>query len=215
MNKDIAAIRQEYTLKSLDEREVSKDPIKQFNNWLTEALDSLLHEPTAMHIATVDANGRPSGRIVLLKGVENNGLVFYTNYDSRKGKELIKHPQACITFFWPELERQIRIEGVVEKVSPEMSDEYFNSRPVSSRLGAIASPQSKKIKSRDTLEAEFSKVIDSFKDREIVRPENWGGFILNPDYFEFWQGRSSRLHDRIVYEQNENSKDWTIGRLAP
>ncbi len=215
MNKNIAAIRQEYTLKSLDEREVSKNPIEQFNNWLAEALDSMLYEPTAMHIATVDENGRPSGRIVLLKGVENNGLVFYTNYDSRKGLQLIKHPQACITFFWPELERQIRIEGLVEKVSSEMSDEYFNSRPVSSRLGAIASPQSKKIESRDILEAEFSKVIDSYKNIEIIRPDHWGGFILKPDYFEFWQGRSSRLHDRIVYEQIQKSNDWTISRLAP
>ncbi len=215
MNKDISAIRQEYTLKSLDEREVSKDPIEQFNKWLAEALDSSLHEPTAMHIATIDDSGRPSGRIVLLKGVEENGLVFYTNYDSRKGKQLINHPQACITFFWPLLERQIRIEGYVNKISAARSDEYFNSRPVSSRLGAIASPQSSKIESRDSLEAEFTKVIDSFKDREIVRPQNWGGFVLVPDYFEFWQGRSSRLHDRIVYEQQENSNEWMVGRLAP
>ena len=200
MNKNISAIRQEYTLAELSERKVNKNPFEQFNKWLAEALDSLLYEPTAMHLSTVDSKGKPSGRIVLLKGLEENGFIFYTNYESRKGRELIEYPQACLTFFWPELERQVRIEGLVTKVSPETSNDYFNSRPVSSRLGAIASPQSKKIESREQLESEFSAIIDSYKNREIVRPTNWGGFILKPEYFEFWQGRSSRLHDRIVYE---------------
>jgi len=215
MNKNIATIRQEYTLMELDEREVNKNPIEQFNKWLAEALASSLHEPTAMHIATVDSSGRPSGRIVLLKGVEENGFVFYTNYESRKGRQLMEHPQACLTFFWAELERQVRIEGSIQKVSPEKSDEYFNSRPAGSRLGAIASPQSTKIESRGSLEARFAKVIDSYKDQEIIRPENWGGFVLIPQYFEFWQGRASRLHDRIVYEAKEDSQEWVISRLAP
>ncbi len=213
MNRDVTNMRQDYNLSSLHEHEVASDPITQFQSWFEEAITSNLPEPNAMTLATV-SNGRPSARIVLLKGYDQRGFVFYTNYESRKGRELIANPLAALTFFWPELERQIRIEGKAEKISPEESDQYFESRPRGSRLGAWASPQSQVISSREVLEDRLQNLQSTYAEHaSIPRPEYWGGFRIIPEYIEFWQGRKSRLHDRLSYSLE--SKDWIIRRLAP
>ena len=210
---DISAIRKEYSKASLDESSVSKDPLHQFDKWFTEAINASVPEPTAMHLATVNG-GRPASRIVLLKGVENGMFVFYTNYQSRKGKELDENPACSLTFFWPELERQVRIEGVASRIDAKRSDEYFQSRPRGSQIGAWASPQSSVINDRSILEQRAKQIEEKFKSAEkLPRPHQWGGYEIDPILIEFWQGRPSRLHDRILFTRDDNG--WKINRLAP
>ena len=209
---DLSALRNDYSLKTLDEAHVDRDPMKQFGLWMVEAIHAGVPEPTAMGLSTVGVEGRPSGRIVLLKGVDAKGFVFYTNYDSRKGRDLAAHPVAALTFLWKELERQVRIEGEVEKVSAAESDEYFNTRPLASRIGAWASPQSTPIEGREWLEHRWSALAVEHGTAP-ARPANWGGYRVKADYLEFWQGRRSRLHDRIAYSRLGNA--WEITRLAP
>ncbi len=199
---------------SLSETDVAPDPFAQFEQWMQQALNSELPEPTAMTLATATPDGRPSARIVLLKGFDASGFVFYTNYESRKGIELEQNPQATLLFFWPELERQVRIEGRVERISAEESTAYFQSRPKESQLGAWASPQSRVIAGREVVEQRYQELSAQFKhDETLPLPPFWGGYRLVPTYFEFWQGRPSRLHDRICYTLNQGN--WTIARLAP
>lgn len=214
MNKNIAAIRQEYQLKRLLETEVDDNPFTQFNSWWDDAVKSGLEEINAMTLATASADGMPSARIVLLKSVSDEGFVFFTNYHSQKGNELAENPNACLVFFWKELERQIRISGKVEKVSAGESDEYFNSRPEGSRIGAWASPQSSVIPSRALIEENINKYVKQFAGGKITRPTYWGGYIVKPASIEFWQGRTSRLHDRIRYTKPAQG-GWKIERLAP
>ncbi|WP_448518972.1 pyridoxamine 5'-phosphate oxidase [Rhodoflexus sp.] len=209
----ISDIRKEYTRHTLSEGDVANSPFDQFNKWFEEALNSGLTEPTAMNLATVGSDGRPTGRIVLLKHIDT-GFVFFTNYGSRKGQHLQQNPFAALTFHWVELERQVRIEGKVDKVEASLSDEYFNSRPLLSRIGAIVSDQSKPLPHREELENRMRALEVQYAQQDPPRPENWGGYRLIPDYFEFWQGRRSRLHDRIVYELMEDNT-WKIYRLAP
>lgn len=210
---DIANIRKDYTLRALELDEVADSPLEQFNHWLEEAITAQVNEPNAMNLATINSQNRPSSRIVLLKGLDN-GFIFYTNYDSKKGRELQERPFAALNFFWPELERQVRIEGSVEKISEADSDQYFHSRPVSSQIGAWASPQSQAIPSRSFLEDREKQMALRFQTETLHRPPHWGGFRLLPTYFEFWQGRASRLHDRIVFERL-TTEEWTRKILAP
>lgn len=209
----IADIRRDYMKATLSEDKVDKDPFRQFAHWWDEALRAEIDEVNAMTLATVAANGRPSARIVLLKGYDEHGFVFYTNYESRKGVELQANPVACLLFFWKELERQVRIEGPCIRVSAEESDEYFFSRPEGSRIGAWASPQSQVISSRDVLDQNIISLENRFQGREVPRPPHWGGYRVKPELMEFWQGRPSRLHDRILYTRA--AAGWTINRLAP
>ncbi|TDN68607.1 pyridoxamine 5'-phosphate oxidase [Paraburkholderia sp. BL10I2N1] len=209
----LAELRKNYSLGSLDEADVDRDPIRQFKTWFAQALDARLREPNTMTLATVDGRGQPSARIVLIKGVDERGFTFFTNYDSRKGRELAENPRAALLFYWIELERQVRIEGLVAKTGADESDAYFASRPADSRIGAWASEQSQVIESRAVLEArerEFSKRFGA----EPPRPPHWGGYRLVPDAIEFWQGRPSRLHDRLRYTRTANG-DWQIARLSP
>ncbi len=211
---NLAAIRKNYAMESLTEDTVATEPVSQFKLWMEEAIAAEVNEPTAMVISTVNNAGRPSARVVLLKDVNPDGFVFFTNYNSRKGRELQQNPVASLTFFWPELERQVRIEGTIERVAPQVSDNYFHSRPVGSQIGAWASPQSQPINSRNDLEKADAEFTNKFSGLQVIpRPEHWGGFILRPDVVEFWQGRPNRLHDRIVYELHNNS--WQLIRLAP
>ncbi|MDM1295733.1 pyridoxamine 5'-phosphate oxidase [Sphingobacterium sp. N143] len=213
-HKDIAAIRQDYVLGNLSASDVDNDPIRQFKKWFDEAIHSEVIEPNAMVLSTVSSHHLPSSRIVLLKDISDEGLVFFTNYESRKGDDMKENPHVALLFFWPELQRQIRIEGMIEFTNQADSDEYFQSRPKASRIGAIASPQSREIPNRDFLETRVEELSDQYKDSDVVpRPEHWGGYLLKPIYFEFWQGRASRLHDRIVYKKVSDS--WRITRLAP
>ncbi len=214
MNISVADLRKTYSSSQLGIDDTDRDPIIQFKKWFDEALQAEITEPNAMHLATVSATGKPAGRIVLLKGIEAQGFTFYTNYDSRKGKELIQNPDAALTFFWPELERQVRIEGKTFKVDEETSTQYFHTRPRGSQIGAWVSPQSTVIESRAVLDKREQDFIRKFENQEIPKPPNWGGFRLQPVAIEFWQGRPSRLHDRIYYSLN-NSGAWTISRLAP
>ena len=213
MKMDIANIRKDYTLKSLELDEVADSPLDQFHRWLEEAITADVNESNAMNLATINSLNRPSSRIVLLKGIDH-GLIFYTNYDSKKGKELQERPSAALNFFWPELERQVRIEGEVEKVSDAASDKYFYSRPVGSQIGAWASPQSQVIPDRSFLENREAEMRLRFETETLHRPAHWGGFRLIPYYFEFWQGRASRLHDRVVFEKGATTQ-WVKKVLAP
>lgn len=215
MNPSIADLRQDYSSQSLLETDVAPDPIVQFDKWWQQALTSEIVEPNAMTLATASSDGMPSARIVLLKGFDQSGFVFFTNYKSYKGMQLEENPKACLVFFWKELERQVRIVGIVKKLSDKDSDEYFHSRPIGSRLGAWASPQSQVIESRNWLDNHYLEVASQFKKEEgIQRPPHWGGYIVQPVIVEFWQGRPSRLHDRIQYTLQENGS-WKIERLAP
>ncbi|QKZ12925.1 pyridoxamine 5'-phosphate oxidase [Spirosoma sp. KUDC1026] len=213
MSSTISDLRKEYTLKGLDAVDVSESPIIQFRRWFDAALAAGIPEPNAMHVSTVTPDGRPDGRIVLLKAVSDAGFVFFTNYESRKGQELAAHPFAALTFFYQPLEQQIRVEGRVEKVSAEESTDYFHSRPRGSQIGAWVSNQSHPIDSRDVLEIRQQELETQFADQEIPRPEHWGGYRVVPDTIEFWQGRPSRLHDRIRYRLENGT--WLIERLAP
>lgn len=210
---DLAGLRTEYKRASLDEREVAADPFAQFRRWFAEAQSAQVPEPNAMSLCTVDAQGRPSARIVLLKEADARGLVFYTNHDSRKGRELDAQPVAALLFFWAELERQVRIEGAVEVVDAEAADAYFRVRPRNSRIGAWASPQSQTLPDRAALEQRFADADRRFPGDDVPRPPRWGGYRVVPSSFEFWQGRPSRLHDRIAYSQDASG--WRIRRLAP
>jgi len=209
----IQSLRQDYRSSSLQEDEADQDPVKQFGKWFKEALDAQLYEPNVMTLATADKNGKPNARIVLLKGFDEHGFHFYTNYLSAKGKELRKNPYACLVFFWAELERQVRIEGRVEKLDKETSEEYFHSRPVGSQIGAIASPQSQVIGSRLELEQQVEALTATYQDKHVPKPAHWGGYVVKPTAIEFWQGRSNRLHDRLKYTL-VNGK-WQLHRLAP
>jgi pyridoxamine 5'-phosphate oxidase len=209
----ISSIRKDYQLQSLSVSDVADNPIQQFSHWWDEALASSIDEVNAMTLATVNPSGRPSARIVLLKGFDERGFVFFTNYESDKAIALASHPFASLVFFWKELERQVRIEGSCVKVSDMESDAYFHSRPLGSKLGAWASPQSRSIRGREVLDANLEALQLKYAQEEVPRPPHWGGYRVVPETVEFWQGRSSRLHDRIRYKTSGN--DWLIERLAP
>lgn len=210
--RSIADIRRDYGELSLDETLVHNNPIEQFKLWFDQVLAEEPHDPTAMVLSTIDDQGFPDSRVVLLKGVEENKFVFYTNYLSTKGLQLQHNPRAALNFYWPHMARQIRVRGTVDKISSERSDEYFFSRPFQSQLSALVSPQSQKIKDRAFLQNGLDQLIKA-SNEEITRPPHWGGYQLTPDQIEFWQGRDNRLHDRIAYQYQHN--EWTHCRLAP
>ncbi|WP_340153466.1 pyridoxamine 5'-phosphate oxidase [uncultured Marivirga sp.] len=213
MKQSIADIRKEYTALSLSASEVDPNPVSQFLSWFDMALKAEIMEPNAMTLSTIDGN-KPASRIVLLKGVENEEFVFYTNYKSSKGFQMDQNPNVSLNFFWPELERQVRIDGMVQKVDVATSDDYFNSRPRGSQIGAWVSPQSEVIETREVLDSRLKKVELKFQDKVVERPSHWGGYRVKPNMIEFWQGRPSRLHDRIRYTISD-SRNWKIDRLAP
>lgn len=214
MDQSIADLRKEYTLHELRENDVEKNPFIQFEEWFDRALTTESNEPTAMMLATATRDGKPSARMVLLKGFDEGGFVFFTNYESRKGQELAQNPQAALVFWWPKLEHQVRIEGRVEKVSEKESDAYFQSRPRGSRLGAWVSRQSQVISDREALEHRLEALMVEYQNRDVPRPPYWGGYRLCPTSFEFWQGRPNRLHDRLRYRQTDEGV-WIMERLSP
>jgi pyridoxamine 5'-phosphate oxidase len=212
VEKDLASLRNEYDKYALDIAVMPSDPIEAFGQWFSFAQEQQCREVNAMTLSTIDARLRPSSRVVLLKDFDERGFVFFTNYSSRKGKELAQNPYAALNFFWPELERQVRIEGITSRISEEESIAYFNSRPLLSKAGAIASNQSSEIPDRESLEKKMEQLL-ALKEEELVKPETWGGYLLVPDLLEFWQGRPGRLHDRICYTKENDI--WRKFRLAP
>jgi pyridoxamine 5'-phosphate oxidase len=212
--KTLQYLRIEYSSSPINESAVDANPISFFGKWFDEAMAAEVREPNAMTLATATRDGIPSARIVLLKGADKNGFSFYSNYLSRKGKELAKNPSACLVFFWPELGRQVRIEGKILKLSKEESEAYFATRPFGSQLGAVVSPQSQVIANREVLDVAYTAYEQKFEGKKIPKPAHWGGYILQPIAIEFWQGRESRLHDRVKYALMEKGK-WKIERLAP
>ena len=214
-SKRLADLREEYTLGGLDRDDLDPDPVVQLERWLADALDADLRDPTAMVVSTVSAEGRPSSRMVLCKGLSDAGLVFYTNYGSQKGEELAGQPQVAALFPWHPLQRQVRVEGTVTRVDPADSDAYFASRPRPSQLGAVASPQSRVVASRDWLDQRYAEVEAEHDGRDVPRPAYWGGYLVTPDRFEFWQGRRGRLHDRFRYLWVPTQQRWQVDRLAP
>jgi len=213
LNKEVADLRKDYRLASLNEQDVAIDPIQQFERWWNEAISGQLDEPNAMTLATSTPEGYPSARIVLLKSFDADGFTYFTNYESQKANEMAANPNVSLLFFWKELERQVRIVGTVSKTSADISDEYYNSRPMGSRVGAIASPQSRVIMDRSILEENVRAVAERYVLEDPKRPDYWGGYIVKPVKIEFWQGRSSRLHDRLLYTLEGGA--WRIDRLAP
>jgi pyridoxamine 5'-phosphate oxidase len=214
INSKIVSLRKEYSSAFLNEEDVNLNPFKQFELWMHQAVEAQILEPHAMTVSTVSAEGKPSSRIVLLRGFDENGFVFYTNYSSHKGNDMAQNKYACLNFFWPDLERQIRIEGSILKINQQISTDYFHSRPRESQIGAWASPQSRPIASREILDRNIADISEKFQDTPIYRPPHWGGFRLSPVMIEFWQGRPSRLHDRIRYDRFDGDV-WKITRLAP
>ncbi len=213
---DLAALRREYTREALTRDRVATDPIDQFRTWFDEALNAEVTEPNAMTLATAAPDGTPSARIVLLKGVDERGFRFFTNYNSRKGTELDQTPHAALVFLWKPLERQVRVEGTVERVPEEESTDYFQSRPRGSQIGAWASPQSQVVESREVLERALEDVKGEYEEETTIpRPGHWGGYVVRPTEIEFWQGRANRLHDRLRYRRAEGDGTWQIERLAP
>lgn len=214
MEISVANLRKEYTFQGLSETEAHHNPFEQFKIWFEQALAAQLPEPNAMTIATATPDGKPSARMVLLKDYDERGFVFYTNYESHKGRQLGENPWGALAFWWVQLERQVRIEGRVEKVSEAESDAYFHSRPIESQLGAWASHQSQAIESREVLERRLHQLKEEYQNKEIPRPPHWGGFRVIPTEIEFWQGRPSRLHDRLLYRRGDDGS-WRIQRLSP
>jgi pyridoxamine 5'-phosphate oxidase len=210
---ELAALRREYGDSGLDHPDLTPDPIAMFRHWMHDTVVAGLHEPNAMVVSTVSADGLPSSRMVLLKGVDERGFVFYSNYDSRKGGELATNPHAALLFPWHDLQRQVRVEGGVEQLTPEESAAYFATRPRGSQLGAWASPQSDEVPSREQLESRYAEMEERFADGDVPLPPHWGGYLVRPDVVEFWQGRRGRMHDRLVYRRT--GEDWVTLRLAP
>lgn len=214
VNQHISQLREDFMKGELSETNLNKNPDLQFEQWMKDAIDAKVNEVPACNLATVDKNNKPSARIIYLREFSDNEFYFYTNYDSRKAAEIANNPNVCLTFFWPELERQIRIEGVItKKAEAEKSDAYFNARPLDSKIGAWSSPQSKTLKGREELNSFIENNKAKYKDQEIPRPEFWGGYIIKANYYEFWQGRKNRLHDRIAFTKENGN--WKIERLAP
>lgn len=214
MDNSIASLRKQYSQSSLSEKDVQPDPFRQFEKWWSDATAAEIVEPNAMTLATASSDAVPSARIVLLKGFSNEGFVFFTNYQSYKGQQLAENPKACLVFYWKELERQVRITGLVAKISAVDSDTYFSSRPAGSQVGALASPQSQVIPNREWLDDHYEQLRKSLDPENIQRPDHWGGYLVKPVIIEFWQGRPSRLHDRIQYSLQDDGH-WKIERLAP
>ena len=214
MNSSLADLRNEYSSQTLLEKDVAPNPVQQFSLWWEQAVESKIEEANAMTLATASSDGVPSARVVLLKSYDESGFVFFTNYNSFKGMQLKENPKACLVFFWKELERQVRVLGIVTKLSAKENDDYFNSRPIGSRIGAWTSPQSQVIQDRGWLDNRYLHLAEQFSKKNIERPDHWGGYLVKPVVVEFWQGRPSRLHDRIQYSLEETG-NWKIERLAP
>lgn len=214
VNQHISQLREDFMKGELSENNLNKTPDLQFEQWMKDAIDAKVNEVPACNLATVDKNNKPSARIIYLREFSNNEFYFYTNYDSRKGQQIAENPNVCLTFFWPELERQIRIEGVItQKAEAEKSDAYFNARPQDSKIGAWSSPQSRILNNREELNTFIEGNKTKFNNQEIPRPEFWGGYVIKANYYEFWQGRKNRLHDRIAFTLENGN--WKIERLAP